>query len=145
MKSRRVFDSINKSDEKECDSLLETEEIIFFMKLILSTKKLVKKTEKLSILFDNGYCKIFEIKYSKETKINGRLAVSITQSFMSVSDRKERSAYNKILTNLILGESEFAEMGLNPFTIPTPNEERCYDCSFEKMSIIKCLISENPL
>ena len=145
MKSRRVFDSINKSDEKECDSLLETEEIIFFMKLILSTKKLVKKTEKLSILFDNGYCKIFEIKYSKETKINGRLAVSITQTFLSVSDRTERQAYNEILINMILGESEFAEMGLNLFTIPTPNEERYYDCSFEKMSIIKYLISENSL
>ena len=45
-KSRRVFDSIIQSNENECDSLLETEEILFFMKLELSTKKRVKKTER---------------------------------------------------------------------------------------------------
>ena len=45
-KSRRVFDSIIQSNENECDSFLETEEILFFMKLELSTKKRVKKTER---------------------------------------------------------------------------------------------------
>ena len=45
-KSRRVFDSIIQSNENECDSLLKTEETIFFIKLRLSTKQRVKKTER---------------------------------------------------------------------------------------------------
>ena len=70
--------------------------------------------------------------------------MNITQTFLSVSDQTERLEYNERLTNLIFGQFEFADNYLKPYVISTPNEERYYDLSFEKMSIIKILIIENP-